>query len=172
MGGKDQPLWMLTKNRKISVKSLYSFLINDGVRFPHKFLWKIKVPAKIKMFLWLFTRRSILIKDNLIKKGLKGGKECVYCWQEQNINHLFFECSAARLVWGLIKCALDLRTTPINLNDYLGRWLKTFKKPEKKLVLLGSPAIFRALWKYKNDIIFRSRKIYDLERYIIRIMCN
>ena len=30
-GGKDQPMWMLTKNRKFSVKSLYSFLINDGV---------------------------------------------------------------------------------------------------------------------------------------------
>lgn len=114
-GGADQPMWMLTKNRKFSVKSLYSFLINDGVGFPHKFLWKTKIPSKIKMFLWPVTRRSILTKDNLLRKGWKGAKECVYCGKTETIDHLFFDCSAARLVWTLIKCAFDLRRNPISL---------------------------------------------------------
>ena len=78
------------------------------------------------MFFWLVTRRSILTKDILIKKGRKGGKECVYCGKEETIDHLLFECSAAKLVWSLIKCALNLRTIPINLNAFFGRWLKTF----------------------------------------------
>ena len=75
------------------------------------------------------------------------------------------------LVWTLIKCAFDLRCCPTNLNDYLGGWLKTFKKPEKKIVLVGSSTIFPALWKRRNDIIFRSKKIYDPMTFI-RLMCN
>lgn len=170
-GGTDRPMWMLTKNRQFSVKSLYSFLINRRVGYPHKFLWKTKVPSKIKMFLWLMNKKSILTKDNLLRKGWKGAKECVYCGKIETIDHLFFDCSAARLVWSLIKCAFDLRRCPTDLDDFLGRWLKSFKNPEKGMVLVGSAAIFWALWKCRNDIIFRSKKIYD-PMIFVRLMCN
>lgn len=55
-GGKDEPMWMLTADRKFSVKSLYMFLVKIGCGFPHKFPWKIKVHAKIKAFLWLINK--------------------------------------------------------------------------------------------------------------------
>ena len=29
----------------------------------YRFLWKIKIPPKIRMFLWLVLRESILIRD-------------------------------------------------------------------------------------------------------------
>jgi hypothetical protein len=35
---------------------------------PHDiYLWKIKIPLKIKVFLWLLYREVILTKDNLVK---------------------------------------------------------------------------------------------------------
>ena len=80
---------MLTANRQFTVKPLYQQLIKSDVGFPHKFLWKIKILAKIKMFLWLFARKSILSRDNLAIKGWKGDQKCVFCGQDESIDHLF-----------------------------------------------------------------------------------
>lgn len=49
-GGKDEVRWMLTADRKFTVKSLYMFLIKINCGFSQKFLWKIKVPGKVKVF--------------------------------------------------------------------------------------------------------------------------
>ena len=78
-GGKDKIEWTLTADKRFSVKSLYKELITSGIKFPQKYLWKIKVPAKIKVFLWLVNKNSILTMDVLLKKGSKGCKECVFC---------------------------------------------------------------------------------------------
>jgi hypothetical protein len=129
-------------------------VVKSDVGFPHKFLWKIKVPAKIKMFFWLIARKSIPTKDNLIRKRWKGRKECVYCGQNESIDHLFFQCSAARLIWSLVKCAFDLRSIPNDLDDCLNVWLKTFQKSDKRLTLVGVSAMFWSIWKCRNDIIF------------------
>ena len=55
---------LLTNDRVFSVKYLYVFLVKTNIGFTHKFLWKIKIPAKIKMFFWLLAHKSILTKDN------------------------------------------------------------------------------------------------------------
>ena len=57
-GGKDKPMWMMSANRKFSVKSLYPHLTKTDVGFPQKFLWKTKVPAKIKFCLWLLNKKK------------------------------------------------------------------------------------------------------------------
>ena len=85
--GKDKITWTLTADNEFSVRSLYKELITLGLKFPQKYLWKIKVPAKIKVFLWLVNKKSILTGDVLLKKGWKGGKEFVLCGHEENINH-------------------------------------------------------------------------------------
>lgn len=53
---KDGPGWMLTNDGIFFVKSLYIFLIKTDMGFAQKFLWKVKVPAKIEMFLWLLVK--------------------------------------------------------------------------------------------------------------------
>lgn len=37
-------------------------------------VWKLKVPLKIKIFLWYLQKGVILTKDNLLKRRWKGGK--------------------------------------------------------------------------------------------------
>ena len=79
-GGKDKIKWTLTSDHKFTVGSLYSKIITLGLKFPQKFLWKTKVPGKIKVFLWLVNRKSILTRDNLLKKGCKVEKLC-FLWK-------------------------------------------------------------------------------------------
>jgi hypothetical protein len=63
----DSFIWHLTESGVFSVKSLYTDLMNGHTRFLHKYLWKIKVPPKIKIFMWFLHKKILLTKDNLAK---------------------------------------------------------------------------------------------------------
>jgi hypothetical protein len=57
----------LVKN-VFSVNSLYKKKMSDQVAVPYRFLWKSKLPHKIKKFIWLVVRNKIFTKDNLKKE--------------------------------------------------------------------------------------------------------
>jgi hypothetical protein len=44
--------WKLTKNGEFSVKSMYLHVINSSSIPSSKYVWKVKVPLKIKVFMW------------------------------------------------------------------------------------------------------------------------
>jgi hypothetical protein len=49
-----------------SVKKMYTDLLKDHTVFLKKYIWKIKVPLKIRIFMWFLYKKVILTKDNLI----------------------------------------------------------------------------------------------------------
>jgi hypothetical protein len=55
-----------------STKSLYNWISCEGVKVPYRFLWKIKILHKIKIFLWLIIKNRILSEENLIKRNWSG----------------------------------------------------------------------------------------------------
>jgi hypothetical protein len=70
--------WTLTSSGQFSVSSMYHAMLDSDI-VPHNiYLWKIKLPLKIKVFLWLLYRKVILIKDNLVKKNWHGNKACCF----------------------------------------------------------------------------------------------
>lgn len=85
----DCPVWKLGKNGKFSVKSIYDSLCNQHESINNSFIWKAKVPLKIKIFMWLLENNNILTKDNLIRRNWKGDKFCAFCNEEETIDHLF-----------------------------------------------------------------------------------
>jgi hypothetical protein len=60
--------WSLNSNGRFTVNSYQAFL-DTNVVSNNSYLWKIKVPLKIKVFLWLLHREAILTKDNLVKRN-------------------------------------------------------------------------------------------------------
>lgn len=73
----DRCYWTLDKKGIFSVKS-YAALITKQVVFPFRHFWKVKLPLKIKVFMWLVHRNSILTRDNLLHGGWKGPNGCVF----------------------------------------------------------------------------------------------
>jgi hypothetical protein len=65
---RDKVLWKWSNNKKLSVKSVYSFLSRDEYGSPYARIWRAKIPKKIKIFIWLIEQNAILTKDNMIKK--------------------------------------------------------------------------------------------------------
>jgi hypothetical protein len=65
---EDKMNWCLG-NKGFTVNSLYKKNSIDQVKVTYKFLWKSKLPQKIKVFFWLVIRNQILTKDNLKKES-------------------------------------------------------------------------------------------------------
>ena len=69
---RDIFVWGFNASGSFTAKSIYALLINNEVRVSQD-LWKIKVPIKIKVFLWYLKKGVILTKDNLDEIGMVTG---------------------------------------------------------------------------------------------------
>jgi hypothetical protein len=92
----------LTKDGKFSVKSIYLILKTRQVQCFFKDIWKIKIPWRVKVFMWLTFRGSILTNDNLTHREWTGDKICRLCSCKETIDHLFFQYGIARYIWNVI----------------------------------------------------------------------
>jgi hypothetical protein len=75
----DKSDWLLG-NKGFSVNSLYKKIKNTQISVPSSFLWKNRLPYKIKAFLWLVRHKKILTKDNLFKKKLEWQSGLYFLW--------------------------------------------------------------------------------------------
>jgi hypothetical protein len=96
---KDKFTWHLTASRIFSVKSYYAEFMNGHTRFLKYYLWKLKVPLKIRIFMWFLYNKVLLTKDNLAKRGWEGCKRCVFWDSNETIDHLFIHCKFVKLLW-------------------------------------------------------------------------
>jgi hypothetical protein len=64
---RDHFVWVLHHNRLFSVKSMYKTLLGTEAIPYNTFIWKLKLPLKIKVFLWYLYKGVILTNDNLAR---------------------------------------------------------------------------------------------------------
>jgi hypothetical protein len=74
---KDKFIWGLHQNGMFNVNSMYKALITDTRVRSHLGLWRMKIPLRIKVFLWYLKRSVVLTKDNLVRWNWSGNKLCV-----------------------------------------------------------------------------------------------
>jgi hypothetical protein len=64
----DKFIWKLNDSGMFTVKSMYLDLMNGHTVYLRKYLWKLKIPLKIKKFMWFLSNKLLLTKDNLAKR--------------------------------------------------------------------------------------------------------
>jgi hypothetical protein len=64
----DKFVWKCTKFGVFTIKSMYLNLMNEDAQFLHKYLRILKLPLKIKIFMWFLRGKVLLTKDNLTKR--------------------------------------------------------------------------------------------------------
>jgi hypothetical protein len=52
------------------------------------------------------------------KRKWEGNPICVFCDQVETISHLFFQCSNARCVWGIVAASMGAATIPGDPEQY------------------------------------------------------
>jgi hypothetical protein len=114
--------WSFHQNGQFSVRSMYLALINNGYIERNKFLWKLKMPLKIKIFMWYLLKGVVLTKDNLTRRNWYGGLKCCFCMKNETIQHLFVECHYARFLWRALQFSSGLYT-PLSISHMFENWL-------------------------------------------------
>lgn len=156
-------LCVTARARHLSIifKSFYNQLIVNNLNFPFKCMWKVKVPPKIKVFVWLIMRNSILTKDNLLRRGWSGDANCVFCGKEESVDHLFLNCSVAKFLWGILQTCFGFGALPDNMKTLWTDWISRFGKEKRKKLCVGIFALLWSIWTCRNDICFERRRIID-----------
>lgn len=102
-------VWGLTNNLSFTVKSLYSDMMQENMIIDKCLVWKLRLPLKIKVFLWYLKKGVLLTRDNLIKRKWKGESKCCFCNNNETIQHLFFKCHVAKFAWNAVFFAFGIQ---------------------------------------------------------------
>ena len=149
----DKFKWNLTTTGQFTVKSMYADYLHGHTPFLRKYLWKLKVPLKIKVFMWFLHRKVILTKDNLIKRNWVGCKKCAFCTEDETVEHLFIHCPFVRNIWRLIHFTFNI-SPPTSVANMFGHWLDGIDKDTKARIRIGVCAFLWAVWICRNDVVF------------------
>jgi hypothetical protein len=149
----DVFLWNLTNTKVFTVKSLYLDLMNGHTPFLKKYIWKMKVPLKIRIFMWLLFHKVILTKDNLKKRNWQGNMKCCFCNDDESIEHLFFNCPFAKIMWRIVHISFNI-SPPSSISHLFGNWLQGVSKEDKVQIRVGACALLWAIWNVRNDFVF------------------
>jgi hypothetical protein len=164
---KDVFVWSLQKSGNFSVRSLYTSIIQCGVVPSKCKLWNIKVPLKIKIFLWYLWKGVTLTKDNLVKRNWQGSLKCCFCSSIETIQHLFFHCHFAKFIWNTVYIAFGIQP-PSSFSDLFGAWLDGIPRKLMNQILLGAAALCWAIWLNRNDMLFNNAKSNTFMQVIFR----
>jgi hypothetical protein len=94
---EDELIWQLQTSGIYSSHSMYNVINFRGIMHVYvPAVWKIRVPLGAFFSLWLLSKDRLLIRDNLGKRRSIEEKTCLFCSEDETINHLFFHCVVAR----------------------------------------------------------------------------
>ena len=108
----DMLIWPKEKIGTYSIKSDYKLLcewkneelnqpwISDTKRNFWSSIWKIKVPGKIKHFIWKACSNSLLTKESLLKRKIVQDSVSQHCSNgSEDVVHSLWICDGLREVW-------------------------------------------------------------------------
>jgi len=147
---KDTISWMWSPKGVFTVKSTYDRLSREVSGDSFSRIWKAHIPYKIKIFLWLMEQGALLTKENLTKRN---------CDELESLNHLFFTCPIAKVVWGIVAQSLEAINITTSLKQFW-IWSQTWLPAKSHFYAFLLAAICWATWKTRNDACFNAKMIH------------
>jgi hypothetical protein len=100
-------VWQFERDGAYSVKSAYKDILNHDVaviqhRVPGNWncIWSLKLPSKVKNFLWRACRNCLPTRIRLQSKGVQCTDRCAVCDDfGEDSTHLFFMCNKSMICW-------------------------------------------------------------------------
>lgn len=113
---EDTPNWNLNHKGNFSVKSSYDKLADTCISDMNwNWIWKLKVPSKLKGFLWTCMHGKILTNQQRRTRGLTACENCPRCnFNCEDMTHLFFTCPSSADIWSNIPSIQAPLTGDIN----------------------------------------------------------
>jgi hypothetical protein len=78
---------------------VYAIINNKGIQQIYTpVVWKLFVPSRLHIFLWLLANKNVLTRDNLSKRKNVDDKTCLFCTEYESVTHLFYELCGKKYV--------------------------------------------------------------------------
>lgn len=133
----------------------------------------LKIPLKIKVFVWLVLKKRILTTTKLVKRGWIDDSTCVLCGvEEETEDHLFTQCVFSKFI---IVMGVD-GMQPQDLEDEVklvwDRWMGRKGRQKKRDSLTELVGCWWTTWRARNDTIFRKtlpnpgQAVYSFEQLL------
>jgi hypothetical protein len=151
---EDSMIWQFSSNGIYNVQSLYRIINFSGIQpVLVSSIWYIKIPPRVQYFLWLLSKNRLLTRDNLSKRRKVENPTCLFCNEQESVNHLFFECVVAKQLWNVLSSILGIQLG--GALDNIGKfWLSS---KHNGVLNMCTSAAFWSMWKLRNDICFQRK---------------
>ncbi|KAK1325394.1 hypothetical protein QJS10_CPA01g02200 [Acorus calamus] len=169
-GVDDEIIWNCQTSRAYTVKEGYKWWRRDTPEVPGmarrtSWLWKRKMPLKVKIFLWVALQDRLLTKSYRAKWRPESSATCELCDTDvETVDHLFCACQALIPFWGMLRTGSGAALR-FNNKDELWEQMVSTKRPgdtraqaEVRKILI--PAALWAIWLCRNKKIFQNQRFY------------
>eukprot|EP00253_Pinus_taeda_P036521 PITA_36521 len=157
----DSLIWAHGETGDYSPKDGYKFIQSrKGWGEPEwweKQIWKLKCPAKARLFLWCLLKKKIPSWNILQSRFMYGPGRCPLCKkEEESINHLFLQCLETAKIWREVEKLLNktFQWGNGNLEEAWSNWWQHY--PNGNLRNLP-PIICWGVWLARNRAIFQDQ---------------
>jgi zinc-binding in reverse transcriptase len=137
----------------------------DGgcINYSMNCLWELKLSLKVRCFLWLVIQNKVLTTDNLCRKGWVGPLSCVFCSNNESVNHLFLICLFLFDFW----CAFNtynIHKVKLQLTLISDLWDSALQLSglDRRFALSVLAVIFWVRWNEHNIMIFSNHSVLSL----------
>jgi hypothetical protein len=125
---------------------------NNGVVPVHTpAIWKLHVPPRIQIFLWLLSNNKLLTRDNLNKRRKVDDLSCLFCNEQESCNHLFFGCVVAKYLWEMVSSIFN-KCIGTDFESVASWWIS---ENTNSVLNMFSTAVLWTLWSTRNECVFR-----------------
>lgn len=154
---RDRIAWVHASNGKYSVKSGYyqwcqQHNVDGGVVQSRGWskLWQLKIPHKIKVFLWRLCRNMLPVRNKLRGRGVPVTIGCPMCVGEvEHLCHMFFDCKFAQECWKIVGLSFNTRDV-----EYMYEWLLQLLVNGLDDVMIKVSSVLWGVWFSRNKRIF------------------
>nr|GMC81691.1 uncharacterized protein LOC109176397 [Ipomoea batatas] len=159
MNHSDQWFWRKDLKGLYSVRNGYRELYGEAIQ-PDSCnfkswnqLWRLKIPPKIKNFIWRCARNILPVKTVLLQRRVEIPPDCPLCHKEvESRSHLFLDCEFSKPVWD--NTILPLHILEASFESWLSQVVDLDDENKSRSII----AILWTVWKNRNEYVWNNKQ--------------
>ena len=158
---EDRIIWAYTPSGTYSTSSTYKLLKDRNVHGSSncepqkcfwKGLWELRVPHKIKHFIWRACHNALPTKCNLVRRNIVNSEVCELCNEgQEDVIHALWKCRVVENVWSCHSWAQQAANPPpLTFCDLFDRFVQVTDDFGKEFFAIAA----WCLWNRRNALHF------------------
>ncbi|KAI5012533.1 hypothetical protein ZWY2020_024799 [Hordeum vulgare] len=150
----DRMSLRLEPSGRFSSRSLYQAIAPSTVPEALTAMWAIRLPLKIRIFLWQWIRGRVPSGAEVVKHNGRGDGICPLCDMMEDSNHIFFTCVIAQFLWSCFRDAVGGHWCHTNVPDLFTE-IQSVPSSARHIRWLTIGVLMWTLWTVRNKLVIQ-----------------